>query len=72
MLPSGEMRAVRDPMGMSTVYEDQLSSVYNIVSKCKTRDEANIAIFDGGRGHDPHHSIHARVIRAQQVRSLKK
>lgn len=66
MMPSGEMRLIRDPNGRSTVYEDQLSNIRSAVAKCKTRDEGDIAVYDRTKGNDPHHGIHARVMLARQ------
>ena len=64
MLPSGDMRMVRDPHGNLMAYEDQIQSLHEIVGQCKTRDQAQLAVYDRAKGHDPHHGIHSKVITA--------
>lgn len=46
----------RSNRGNIIIYEDQLCKMNNIVAKCRTLKEAEIAINDFRRGLDLHHS----------------
>lgn len=73
MRTSGGIFVCPHIMGDIIVYEDQLVSINNKISKCRTREEAKEIIRDFGCGLDLHHAdVQTPTIRKKNIRQQQR